>query len=95
MHRVLAPGGRLAILEFANPTTPGVREAYRWYSTYVLPRIGRLISKNGDAYQYLPASIEAFATPAVLVELLRHAGFADITVRPLTFGTVCLYTATT
>ena len=93
MHRVLVPGGRLAILEFANPTTPGIRQAYRWYSTHVLPRIGRLVSPNGDAYQYLPASIEAFATPESLVELLRSAGFADITARPLTFGTVYLYTA--
>jgi demethylmenaquinone methyltransferase/2-methoxy-6-polyprenyl-1,4-benzoquinol methylase len=93
MHRVLVTGGRLAILEFGNPTMPGIRQAYRWYSTHVLPRIGRLVSRNGDAYQYLPASIEAFATPDSLVELLRRAGFADITARPLTFGTVYLYTA--
>jgi len=93
MHRVLVPGGRLAILEFGNPTTPGIRQAYRWYSAHVLPRIGRLVSRSGDAYSYLPASIEAFASADSLVELLRRAGFADITVRPLTFGTVYLFTA--
>lgn len=93
MYRALVPGGRLAILEFGNPTTPGIRQLYRWYSARVLPAIGRLVSRNGDAYQYLPASIEAFATPESLVGLLRAAGFADISVRPLTFGTVYLYTA--
>jgi demethylmenaquinone methyltransferase/2-methoxy-6-polyprenyl-1,4-benzoquinol methylase len=93
MFRVLAPGGRLAILEFANPSAPGFRTLYRWYSTHVLPRIGRLVSRHQAAYEYLPASIEAFATPAELVNFLRQAGFVDLAAIPLTFGAVYLYTA--
>ncbi len=94
MRRTLAPGGRLAILEFAIPTTPLVSSAYRFYFNRVLPAIGRLISKHNAAYGYLPASVGAFASPDEFVKILRHAGFVDIQARPLTFGIVYLYTAT-
>jgi demethylmenaquinone methyltransferase / 2-methoxy-6-polyprenyl-1,4-benzoquinol methylase len=93
MSRVLVPGGRLAVLEFAIPATPGVREAYLWYFKYVLPRIGRLVSRHEAAYEYLPASVGAFASPGEVVKLLRQAGFTDVTASPLTFGIVLLYTA--
>ena len=93
IHRVLKPRGRLAILEFAVPTLPGVRSAYLWYFKHVLPRIGQLVSRHDAAYGYLPASVSAFASPAEFVTLLRQAGFVDITARPLTLGIVVLYTA--
>ena len=94
MRRVLAPGGRLAVLEFAIPTTPGVRTAYLWYFNQVLPRIGKLVSRHNAAYGYLPASVGAFAAPDEFVKILRHAGFADVRAVRLTFGSVVLYTAT-
>ena len=93
MSRVLVPGGRLAVLEFAIPETPGVRQAYWWYFKCVLPRIGRLVSRNGAAYEYLPVSVGAFASPDEVVKLLRQAGFTDIAASPLSFGIVYLYTA--
>jgi demethylmenaquinone methyltransferase / 2-methoxy-6-polyprenyl-1,4-benzoquinol methylase len=93
MHRVLAPGGRLAILEFGIPTTPGVRGVYLWYFRHVLPRLGRLISRHSAAYTYLPESVGAFASPDEFVKLLRHVGFVDISASQLTFGIVFLYTA--
>jgi demethylmenaquinone methyltransferase/2-methoxy-6-polyprenyl-1,4-benzoquinol methylase len=91
--RVLRPGGRLAVLEFAIPTTPGVRAAYLWYFNHVLPRIGKIVSRHNAAYGYLPASVGAFATPDEFVKILRHSGFAEIQAVPLTFGIVYLYTA--
>jgi demethylmenaquinone methyltransferase/2-methoxy-6-polyprenyl-1,4-benzoquinol methylase len=94
IHRVLVPGGRLAVLEFAIPTTPGVRSAYLWYFNQVLPRIGKLISKHNAAYGYLPASVGAFASPDEFVKILRQSGFTSIRAVPLTFGIVYLYTAT-
>jgi demethylmenaquinone methyltransferase/2-methoxy-6-polyprenyl-1,4-benzoquinol methylase len=91
--RVLKPGGRIAVLEFAVPTTPLVGHAYLWYLRHVLPRVGAALSRHDDAYSYLPASIDAFATPDALVKTLRHAGFAGVDAVRLTLGSVCLYTA--
>ncbi len=91
--RILRPGGRLAVLEFAIPTTPGVRAAYLWYFNQVLPRIGRVVSRHNAAYGYLPASVGAFATPDEFVKILRQSGFVEIRAVPLTFGIVYLYTA--
>jgi len=93
MHRVLAPGGRIAILEFAIPATPGVRPLYLWYFNHVLPRLGRLISRHTSAYGYLPASVGAFASPDEFVTILRQHGFVNVAAARLTFGIVCLYTA--
>jgi demethylmenaquinone methyltransferase/2-methoxy-6-polyprenyl-1,4-benzoquinol methylase len=93
MRRVLTDGGRLAILEFAVPTAPVIRQLYAWYFNRVLPAIGRIISRHNAAYGYLPASVGAFATPDDFVKLLRHRGFDDVRASPLTFGIVYLYTA--
>jgi demethylmenaquinone methyltransferase/2-methoxy-6-polyprenyl-1,4-benzoquinol methylase len=93
IHRVLRPGGRLAILEFAIPTTPIVRAGYLAYFKYILPRIGRVISRHGSAYGYLPASVGAFASPAEFMTILRQQGFVQVRAVPLTFGIVYLYTA--
>jgi demethylmenaquinone methyltransferase/2-methoxy-6-polyprenyl-1,4-benzoquinol methylase len=93
LHRVLTPGGRLAILEFAEPDVPVFGDVYRWYVRRVLPRIGRALSRNDEAYAYLPASIAAFATPDEFVKILRQAGFAAISPARLMLGSVILYTA--
>jgi demethylmenaquinone methyltransferase/2-methoxy-6-polyprenyl-1,4-benzoquinol methylase len=93
MCRVLKPGGRLAVLEFAIPRTPFVRQLYLWYFRSVLPLVGRLVSRHDAAYGYLPASVSAFASPEEFVTILRQSGFHDIAAVPLTFGIVFLYTA--
>lgn len=93
MHRVLKPGGRIAVLEFAIPRTPLIKAGYLFYFNHVLPRIGQLVARH-QAYAYLPASVGAFATPDEFVTLLRQTGFRDVQARPLTFGIVYLYTAT-
>jgi demethylmenaquinone methyltransferase/2-methoxy-6-polyprenyl-1,4-benzoquinol methylase len=93
IYRVLKPGGRLAILEFAIPTTPLFRAVYLSYFRHILPRIGRLISGHGVAYGYLPASVGAFASPGEFMDLLQNHGFQDVSADSLTFGSVFLYTA--
>jgi demethylmenaquinone methyltransferase / 2-methoxy-6-polyprenyl-1,4-benzoquinol methylase len=93
LHRVLTPGGRLAILEFAVPTLPVFAALYGWYINRVLPRVGRALSRNDSAYAYLPASIGAFASPDEFVKILRRAGFSEISPIHLMLGSVILYTA--
>jgi demethylmenaquinone methyltransferase/2-methoxy-6-polyprenyl-1,4-benzoquinol methylase len=91
--RVLKPGGRLAILEFSTPQQPLVRSAYLWYFRNILPRLGKLVSRHGEAYSYLPASVEGFTPPAQFVSLLEAAGLTGCEAVPLTFGVVYLYVA--
>lgn len=93
LARVLRPGGRLAILEFAVPATRVGRGLYVTYTKHVLPRIGRLVSRHGQAYSYLPASIGSFPEPPAFALMLAAAGFVDVASVPLTFGIVYLYTA--
>ena len=93
IFRVTAPGGRLAILEFAVPTLPLVRQAYSFYFNVVLPAIGKIVSRHNAAYGYLPASVGAFASPDDFVKLLRQSGFDEVIASPLTLGIVYLYTA--
>jgi demethylmenaquinone methyltransferase / 2-methoxy-6-polyprenyl-1,4-benzoquinol methylase len=93
MYRTLAPGGRLAILEFSIPSSALVRAVYLPYFRYVLPRIGRLVSGHGSAYTYLPASVGSFIPPGTMLAMLASCGFHDVQATPLTLGIVMLYTA--
>jgi demethylmenaquinone methyltransferase / 2-methoxy-6-polyprenyl-1,4-benzoquinol methylase len=91
--RVLKPGGRLAILEFGQPRIPGIRTLYAWYFRYMLPLVGRLISKHQSAYSYLPASVGTFPPPAEFARILAATGFSHVQAVPLTFGIVYLFVA--
>lgn len=91
--RILVPGGRVAILEFALPRTPVIRSVYLWYFRHVLPRIGGLVSRHAEAYTYLPASVGSFYEPQAFADLLAGAGFEHIRPIRLTFGVVYLYMA--
>jgi demethylmenaquinone methyltransferase/2-methoxy-6-polyprenyl-1,4-benzoquinol methylase len=91
MHRVLAPGATLVILEFGTPSVPPVRWAYQTYFNHVLPRVGRWVSKHRDAYTYLPQSVADFPSPPALATVLADAGFRDVGYEPLTFGIAWLH----
>lgn len=94
MCRVMRPGGRLAILEFSKPTMPVVKQVFGFYFRHILPRLGNLVSKHGRAYTYLNESALAFPEGENFRKILRHCGFKEVEVRPLTFGITTLYTAT-
>jgi demethylmenaquinone methyltransferase / 2-methoxy-6-polyprenyl-1,4-benzoquinol methylase len=91
--RILKPGGRLAILEFGQPRIPGIRTLYAWYFRYLLPRVGRLVSKHESAYSYLPASVGTFPPPSEFAKTLAATGFSHVQTVPLTFGIVYLFVA--
>jgi demethylmenaquinone methyltransferase/2-methoxy-6-polyprenyl-1,4-benzoquinol methylase len=90
VRRALRPGGRFVVLEFSMPKGL-LGSAYRLNFRRELPRIGGLVSGDGSAYAYLPASVETFPTPEAFAALMREAGFADVRWRLLTFGIACLH----
>lgn len=93
IHRVLAPGGEVAILDFGEPR--GVLGAlYRGYFRHVLPAVGTLVSGVRGPYSYLPESVERFPEPAQMLERMRAAGFREVSWTPYTFGIAGLYRGT-
>ena len=93
MCRVLRPGGKVVILEFSHPTRFPVKHLYRFYFRYILPSLGKLVSKHSKAYTYLPESVMAFPEGKSFCRILENCGFKNATARPLTFGITTLYTA--
>jgi demethylmenaquinone methyltransferase / 2-methoxy-6-polyprenyl-1,4-benzoquinol methylase len=88
----LAPGGRLAVLEFAVPRAAPLRALYLFYFRRVLPWIGRLLSDSSSAYDYLPSSVLGFPQRRGFLDRMAGAGFADLGCQDLAAGIVCLYT---
>jgi demethylmenaquinone methyltransferase/2-methoxy-6-polyprenyl-1,4-benzoquinol methylase len=91
--RVLAPGGRLCILEFGTGQARIWRGLYNFYLGTVLPQIGRFFSKNPEAYQYLADTIRLFPDARSLAGELRDAGFAGISYQALSSGIVYIHVA--
>jgi demethylmenaquinone methyltransferase/2-methoxy-6-polyprenyl-1,4-benzoquinol methylase len=72
---------------------PGIRTLYSWYFRYLLPLVGRLVSRHQSAYSYLPASVGTFPAPAEFSRTLAATGFSQVRAVPLTFGIVYLFVA--
>ena len=92
MHRVLNDGGMALILEFSSPQKSPFKQLYNFYFTRILPRIGRLVSKDMRAYTYLPDSVSTFPSGNDFTEILEDAGFNNTRSIPLTFGIASIYT---
>jgi demethylmenaquinone methyltransferase / 2-methoxy-6-polyprenyl-1,4-benzoquinol methylase len=92
MLRVLKPGGKVVILEFSKPTAFPFRQLYYFYFRFILPKIGRWVSRDSSAYTYLPESVQAFPDGKEFLGILSHLGFKNTAWTSLTFGISSLYT---
>lgn len=91
--RVMRPGAMLVVLEFSKPRRFPFKQLYSIYFKFILPRIGRVVSKDKAAYTYLPESVEAFPDGAGFENILAKVGFKNTTCVSLTFGISSIYTA--
>lgn len=91
--RVLKPGGHLAILEFTQPPSGLVRGFMGFWNRYVMDPIGRMVSGQGDAYQYLPESVSRFPDAPTLAQMMREQGFNEVSYRYFDAGIVALHLA--
>lgn len=89
--RVLKPGGQLMILELSTPQHFPMKQGYWIYSKLIIPTIGRLISKDKVAYNYLPKSIEAFIQGKEMVNVLSKVGFKNAKYKTFTLGICSMY----
>jgi demethylmenaquinone methyltransferase/2-methoxy-6-polyprenyl-1,4-benzoquinol methylase len=81
------------VLEFSKPNSFPFKQGNNFYFTYILPVLGNLLSNSKNAYTYLPESVKHFPEGADFAAFLKDAGFKNMIVKPLTFGTCSLYIA--
>jgi len=94
MLRVLKPGGKLVVLEFSKPKQVAFKGLYNLYMNKVAPGFGKLIAKNGDAYQYLNDSVQRFPEGKQFINIMEGTGFTDTYYKPLTMGICTIYCGT-
>ena len=94
IQRVLKPNGRAVILEFSMPERFPIKQLYALYFKHLLPAIGKAVSKDGNAYSYLPLSVEQFPKPKVFLRMQAEKGLENGMAKPLSFGIASLYTST-
>ncbi|PRY93226.1 2-octaprenyl-6-methoxy-1,4-benzoquinone methylase /demethylmenaquinone methyltransferase [Hasllibacter halocynthiae] len=89
--RVLKPGGRLMVLEFSQLPNPLLQRLYDLYSFNVIPRMGQVVARDRDSYQYLVESIRNFPDQERFASMIRDAGFAQVRYRNLSQGIAALH----
>ena len=92
IYRVLKPGGKLVVLEFSKPKIIGIQQFYNLYMGIVAPGMGKIFSKNRDAYQYLHNSVQKFPEGKAFTDILNQTGFKENTCKRLSLGICSIYT---
>lgn len=91
MNRVLKPSGTCVVVEFSKPRSFPFKQFYNFYFKYILPLIGKTVSKDSSAYTYLPESVQAFPDGEAFLDIFKKAGFINTKCIPLTFGICSIY----
>jgi len=91
IKRVLKPGGKLVVLEFSQPKAPVVTQLYNVYMKLVAPNVGKLFSKNRNAYKYLDESIKKFPEGKNFTLILDNLGYTNTYCKPLSLGICSIY----
>lgn len=91
--RVLKPGGKLVVLEFSKPTLPLVKTIYDLYMRIITPGVGKIFSKNRDAYKYLDESIRKFPEGKKFTDVLHRVGYQKTYFKKLSLGICSIYGA--
>ena len=91
LRRVLKPGAVIYILEFSRPTIFPVKQVFNLYFKLVVPAMGKMFSRDAEAYTYLYESVQAFPDYDRMTDAMTSAGFRNCTWEALTFGICCLY----
>ena len=92
--RVLKPGGTGLILEFSKPKKFPVKQYYKFHSKYIIPTIGKMISKDSAAYTYLPESVQAFPEGDEFINIMKEIGFCEVKSKLLAGGIATIYYGT-
>ncbi len=90
-YRTLKPGGQFLCLEFSPAVIPLLKKAYEKYSFNIIPKMGELITKDRDSYQYLVESIQKFPEPERFKSMIDKAGFERTSYRKMSAGVVALH----
>ena len=90
---MLKPEGSLVVLETSQPSSFPVKQGFQFYSKYIIPSVGKLFSKDKNAYDYLPESAAAFPYGEAFNNILLKTGFNSSKVYPQTFGVATIYHA--
>lgn len=91
MLRVLKTNGTAAILEFSKPKRFPIKQSFGFYSKYIIPKIGRSISKDSSAYTYLPESVAAFPEGQDFMDIMKKVGYKNIRSKLVTGGIATIY----
>ncbi|MDO5570713.1 MAG: bifunctional demethylmenaquinone methyltransferase/2-methoxy-6-polyprenyl-1,4-benzoquinol methylase UbiE [Bacteroidales bacterium] len=86
MYRVLRPGGVLLVLELSTPVNFPMKQLYSFYSSTVIPALGKVVSKDKSAYDYLNKSVKAVPQGEQMASIFRNAGFNEVVYDRYTFG---------
>ena len=90
-HRVLKRGGRFYCMEFSSSDWPGFANLYDAYAANVIPKLGKIVTRDEDSYRYLVESIRQFPKPPAFKAMVAAAGFARASAEPMLGGLVTIH----